>query len=122
MEDELENKSSDESISEEEDEDNFQDEHKISISALVTSLQDLKPKRKIPKKNKDIFAEWGNMAKKVEKKSEDVIVIKDNEDKPIEAVSSELPKVPNPTPVKKRTAKKKTETTLTPRRSSRLRK
>merc|ERR1712170_168156 len=48
--------SSDGSISEVESED-F--EHKISVSALVTSLQELKPKRKLPKKNKDIFAEWG---------------------------------------------------------------
>merc|ERR1712127_379366 len=52
--------SGDESISEDES----PVEHKISISALVTSLKEMQPKRKIPKRNKDIFAEWGHVESK----------------------------------------------------------
>jgi U3 small nucleolar RNA-associated protein 13 len=133
--------SADESISEDES----PVEHKISISALVTSLKEMQPKRKIPKRNKDIFAEWGHVeTKKVEEKVEEIVkkpkmkkkfapkvmdqmkVVHENMDTESEETAireycisePEIPKVPKSTPVKKKKGRTLTDSNAAPKSSS----
>ena len=95
--------SEDESISEEES----PVEHKISISALVTSLKEMQPKRKIPKRNRDIFAEWGHAESKVEQTKEDKVdkVEKGDKSEKVKKVKN-LEKVVEKSKMKKNTVPK----------------